>query len=81
MLITAGNEEAYDDCKLGVAWRYYGGMNVATACPNPQRYTKEFVDAEDMYTLSFFKRRVQKSIEPVWYKIRDVTVIKIKRQD
>ena len=35
---------------LGVLW----GKNVVTVYIRPQRYTKEFVDAQDTFTLSFF---------------------------
>ncbi len=35
---------------LGVLW----GKNVATIYLRPQRYTKQFVDAQDTFTLSFF---------------------------
>ena len=63
MLITAGNEEKHNTMTaswggVGIMW----GMNVATAYIRPQRYTKEFVDAEDMYTLSFFKEEYRKAL-------------------
>lgn len=35
---------------LGIMW----GKTVATAYLRPQRYTKEFVDASETFTLSFF---------------------------
>ena len=35
---------------LGVLW----GKNVATVYIRPQRYTREFVDGSDTFTLSFF---------------------------
>lgn len=55
MLITAGNEEKHNTMTaswggVGVLW----GKNVVTAYIRPQRYTKEFVDAQDVFTLSFF---------------------------
>lgn len=55
MLITAGNEDGYNTMTAswggtGVFW----GKNVVTAYIRPQRYTKEFVDANDVFTLSFF---------------------------
>lgn len=43
---------------VGIMW----GMNVATAYIRPQRYTKEFVDAEEMFTLSFFKEDYRKAL-------------------
>ena len=43
----------YNDRKLG--WRrYYVGKNAVTTYIRPQRYTKEFVDANDTFTISFF---------------------------
>ena len=67
MLITAGNEEKHNTMTaswggVGIMW----GMNVATAYIRPQRYTKEFVDAEDMYTLSFFKEEYRKALDAVF---------------
>ena len=61
MLITAGNEEKHNTMTaswggVGIMW----GMNVATAYIRPQRYTKEFVDAEDMYTLPSLKKSTEK---------------------
>ena len=55
MLITAGDKE---DCNtmtaswggLGILW----GSPIAIAYIRPQRYTKEFVDREEYFTLSFF---------------------------
>ena len=54
MLITAGDEEKSNTMTaswggLGIMW----GKNVATAYIRPQRYTKEFVDNSDTFTLSF----------------------------
>ena len=55
MLITAGDQSGYNTMTaswggLGVLW----GKNVATCYIRPQRYTKEFVDARDTFTLSFY---------------------------
>lgn len=55
MLITAEKEGKVNTMTaswggLGVLW----GKNVATVYIRPQRYTKEFVDANDTFTLSFF---------------------------
>ena len=55
MLITAGTAERCNTMTaswggLGVLW----GKNVATAYIRPQRYTYEFVEREDYFTLSFF---------------------------
>ena len=54
MLITAGTEEKYNTITaswggVGVIW----GKDVVTAYIRPQRYTKEFVDGSDRFTISF----------------------------
>lgn len=55
MLITAGNREKCNTMTaswggLGVLW----GKDVATIYVRPQRFTYEFVEQEDCFTLSFF---------------------------
>ena len=55
MLITAGTEDRCNTMTaswggLGVIW----GAPAATCYIRPQRYTKEFVDRSDDFTLSFF---------------------------
>lgn len=55
LLITAGNREHYNTMTaswggVGVLWH----KNVATVYIRPQRYTKEFVDASDTFSLTFF---------------------------
>lgn len=54
MLITAGNEEKVNT--MTASWGGLGvmyGKNVAFVVIRPQRYTKEFVDREDTFSLSF----------------------------
>ena len=56
MLITAGTEEQCNTMTaswggLGVLW----GAPAATVYLRPQRYTKEFVDREEYFTLAFFR--------------------------
>lgn len=63
MLITAGDRT---DCNtmtaswggLGVLW----GQPSATAYIRPQRYTREFVDREGYFTLSFLPEAYRKSL-------------------
>ena len=43
---------------VGVLW----GKNVATLYIRPQRYTKEFVDANDTFTISFFPEGYKKAL-------------------
>ncbi len=63
MLITAGTEEKCNTMTAswggaGVLW----GKNVATAYIRPQRYTKEFVDANDTFSLTFFNEQYRKAL-------------------
>ena len=55
MLITAGTAERCNTMTaswggLGVLW----GAPMATCYIRPQRYTREFVDREEYFTLAFF---------------------------
>ena len=55
MLITAGDQSAVNTMTaswggIGVLW----GTDVVTAYIRPQRYTKEFVDQQKCFSLSFF---------------------------
>jgi flavin reductase (DIM6/NTAB) family NADH-FMN oxidoreductase RutF len=55
MLITASKDDKVNTMTaswggVGIMW----GKTVATAYIRPQRYTKEFVDASETFTLSFF---------------------------
>lgn len=55
LLITAGDASGFNTMTaswggMGVMW----GKNVITTYIRPQRYTKEFVDANDTFTVSFF---------------------------
>lgn len=63
MLITAGDEKKSNTMTaswggLGIMW----GKNVATAYIRPQRYTKEFVDREELLTLSFLPEDKRKAL-------------------
>ena len=60
MLLTAGTEDrGYNTmtCSwghIGSIWGTNGGWPTAICYVRPQRYTKEFIDREELYTLSFF---------------------------
>ena len=60
MLITAGNDKTgYNTMTaswghLGSIWGHSGGLPTSVIFVRPQRYTKEFVDREPLYTLCFF---------------------------
>lgn len=55
MLITAGNREKVN--AMTASWGGFGemwGKHVAFIVVRPQRYTKEFLDKENTFSLSFF---------------------------
>ena len=56
MLVTAGDREKFNTMTAswgaaGVIW----GKNTVTVYIRPQRYTKEFIDAKETFTLSLKK--------------------------
>lgn len=68
MLVTAGNEErGYNTMTaswghLGAIWGHGGGLPTAVIYLRPQRYTKEFVDREEFFTLSVFPEEYKKDL-------------------
>lgn len=63
MLITAGNKEKFNTMTaswgmMGILWT----KDVATAFVRPQRYTFEFLEKNDYYTLSFFESKYKKQL-------------------
>ncbi len=55
MLVTAGSEQAFNT--MTASWGFMGVMwnkPCAITVLRPQRYTKEFIDREEFFTLSFF---------------------------
>lgn len=60
MLVTAGTQErGYNTMTaswghLGSIWGHGGGLPTSVIFVRPQRYTKQFVDREALYTLCFF---------------------------
>lgn len=62
-LITAGKKGAYNT--MTVSWGALGelwGRNMVTAYIRPQRYTKEFLDNNDYFTLSFYPPEYKKAL-------------------
>ena len=54
-LVTAGNKESFNT--MTASWGFMGVMwnkNCVVTAIRPQRYTKEFVDKNDCFTISFF---------------------------
>ena len=78
MLVTAGTEEKCNTMTaswggLGVLW----GAPAATCYIRPQRYTKEFLDREEYFTLTFFDEEYRKALSLCGSKSgRDVDKIK-----
>ena len=68
MLVTAGTEErGYNTMTaswghLGSIWGHGGGLPTSVIFIRPQRFTKEFVDREEYYTLSFFDPEYKKAL-------------------
>ena len=63
MLITAGDEKKHNTMTaswgaMGVMW----GKNVVTVYIRPQRYTKEFVDAQEFFTVSFYGEKCREAL-------------------
>lgn len=55
MLITAGNEQGYN--MMTASWGFMGemwGADCAMCVVRPQRYTMEFINNSDYFTLSFY---------------------------
>ena len=78
MLITAGTAEKCNTMTaswggLGIIW----GAPAATCYIRPQRYTKEFVDREEYFTLAFFPEEYRKQLSLCGSKSgRDVDKVK-----
>ena len=63
LLVTAGDEEKHNTMTaswgaMGIMW----GKNVATVYIRPQRYTKEFVNNGELFTLSFYSEEHRKAL-------------------
>lgn len=63
LLITAGDKEKFNTMTaswggVGVLWQ----ENVVTTYIRPGRYTKEFVDANDTFTIAFFNSEYQDAL-------------------
>lgn len=68
MLITAGNEaNGFNTMTaswghMGAIWGTNKGLPTATVYIRPSRYTKEFVDGEEYFTLSFFSNDYKRQL-------------------
>lgn len=62
-LVTGGNSEGWNT--MTASWGFTGvmwGKNTFTTVIRPQRYTKEFIDKEEYFTISFFGDEMKKSL-------------------
>lgn len=65
-LVTAGDSSALNT--MTVSWGAVGelwGKDVATVYIRPQRYTEEFLNSNDYFTLSFYPEEKKKSIHGI----------------
>ena len=68
MLVTAGDREhGYNTMTaswghLGSIWGQGGGLPTAVVYIRPQRYTKEFVDREELFTITVFPEEYKKAL-------------------
>jgi flavin reductase (DIM6/NTAB) family NADH-FMN oxidoreductase RutF len=68
MLVTAGNaRHGYNTMTaswghLGSIWGHGGGLPTAVVYLRPQRYTKEFVDREELFTITVFSEEYRKAL-------------------
>lgn len=74
MALTAGNEQnGYN--AMTIAWEHLGSiwergnhrncLPTAICYVRPSRYTKEFMDKEELFTLSHFQERKNTGISPI----------------
>lgn len=63
-LLTAGNENGWNT--MTVSWGAIGELwnkDVAIAFVRPQRYTKDFMDSSEYFTLCFFDEEYKKALQ------------------
>ena len=62
-LLTAGDSSGFN--MMTVSWGNMGVMwnkNIVTVFVRPQRYTKEFIDRSDKFTLSFYEEDLRPAL-------------------
>lgn len=62
-LITAGDKDGYN--MMTASWGFLGiiwGKNTAISVVRPQRYTKQFIDKEEYFTMSFFGKEQREAL-------------------
>ena len=80
-LLTAGNKDGYNTMtvsgRMGELWN----KPTTVVYIRPQRYTKEFVDKSDYYTLSFLPDGHREDTEAISARIRAETEDKLAKTD
>lgn len=79
-LVTAGDESGWNT--MTASWGFAGvmwGKNTFTTVIRPQRYTKEFIDKAEYFTISFFKEDYKRHFHSVAH-IVDVTATRQRKQ-
>lgn len=62
-LVSAGNENSWNT--MTASWGFVGimwGKKTFTTVIRPQRYTKEFIDKNDYFTISFFDEEYRQAL-------------------
>ena len=82
MLVTAGDEKKSNTMTaswgaMGVMW----GKNAVTVYIRPQRYTKEFVDREDTFTISVLGEKYRKALNYCGKVSGKNAITRLKKQD
>lgn len=67
MLLTSGNIDSFNTMtvswgQFGAIWGHSSGRPIATVYVRPQRYTKEFMDKNEYFTLSIFDENYKKDL-------------------
>lgn len=65
-LVTAGDKDGYNT--MTVSWGSVGelwGVDTATIYIRPQRYTEEFIDSNDYFTVSFYPAEMKQQIHSI----------------
>lgn len=65
-LVTAGNKDGYNT--MTVSWGAVGelwGVDTATVYIRPQRYTEQFIEKNDYFTISFYPAELKNQIHGV----------------
>lgn len=63
-LVSAGNKESFNT--MTASWGFMGVMwnkNCVITAVRPQRYTKEFIDREELFTISFFSEKYRDALK------------------